>query len=249
MTPFHLHNKTILVTGASSGIGRQIAMSISNMGGCLVITGRNEDRLLDTFKNLKSAGHQYFVADLTNENDLQEMVKKIPMLDGIVHCAGIVKPYPIKFLSKEKIKETFSVNYEAQVELMAQITRQKKLNKQASIVFISSVSSAHPHKGGALYAGSKAALESFSKVIALEFYTSGIRSNCIAAAMVKTPMYDYSEKNASKETMDEHIKKYPLGLGEPDDVANAAVFLLADASKWITGSTITLDGGFLLGGI
>lgn len=249
MTPFHLHNKLILVTGASSGIGRQIAISISDMGGTVVITGRNEERLLDTFKHLKSAGHQYIIADLTNENDLQEMIKKMPLLDGIVHCAGIVKPYPVKFLTKEKIKETFSVNYDAQIELMAQITRQKKLNKKASIVFISSVSAAHPHKGGAMYSCSKAALESFSKVIALEFYTSGIRSNCISAAMVKTPMYDYSEQNASKETMDEHIKKYPLGHGEPDDVANAAIFLLADASKWITGTTITLDGGFLLGGI
>jgi len=249
MTPFHLHNKIILVTGASSGIGRQIAISISAMGGSVVITGRNEERLLDTFKHLKNTGHQYLFADLTNENDLNELIKNLPMLDGIVHCAGIVKPYPVKFLSKEKIKETFSVNYEAQVELMAQITRHKKLNKRASIVFLSSISAAHPHKGGALYAGSKAALESFSKVIALEFYTSGIRSNCIAAAMVKTPMYDYAEQNASKETMDEHVRKYPLGPGEPDDVANATIFLLSDAGKWITGTTITLDGGFLLGGL
>ena len=249
MTPFHLQHKTILVTGASSGIGQQVAISISEMGANVVITGRNEGRLMDTFKKLKNTNHQQIIADITNESDLQQMIKVVPMLDGIVHCAGVVKPFPIKFISKEKIKETFTVNYEAQVELMAQITRNKKLNKRASIVFISSISAAHPHKGGALYAGSKAALESFSKVIALEFYTMGIRSNCIAAAMVKTPMYDYSEQNASKETMDEHTNKYPLGVGEPTDVANATIFLLSDASKWVTGTTITLDGGFLLGGM
>ena len=248
MTPFHLNNKTILVTGASSGIGKQIAISIAAMNAEVVRTARNEDRLLDTYNQLKNIKHKYVIADITNEDDLNILVEKMPMLDGIVHCAGIVQPYPIKFISKEKIKETYSINYDAQVELMSKIARKKKLNKGASIVFLSSISAMHPHRGGALYAGSKAALESFSKVVALEFYTMGIRSNCISAAMVKTPMYDHSEQSASKETMDEHISKYPLGVGLPEDVANAAVFLLSDAARWITGTTVTLDGGFLLGG-
>lgn len=249
MTPFHLHNKTILVTGASSGIGRQIALSICEMGGNVVITGRDKKRLEETFINLKGKNNSSITADLLNQNDLSALVNNIPMLDGIVHCAGIVKPFPVKFLSEEKIQETFQTNYNIQVLLMAQITRQKKINKNASIVFLSSISATHPHKGGALYSASKAAIESLSKVIALEFYPQGIRSNCLSPAMVKTPMYDYAEKGASKETLDEHINKYPLGIGSPSDVANAAVFLLSDASKWITGITITLDGGFLLGGI
>lgn len=249
MTPFHLHNKTILVTGASSGIGRQIALSICEMGGNVVVTGRDKKRLEETFVNLKGKNNSSIIADLLNQNDLSALVNNIPMLDGIVHCAGIVKPFPVKFLSEEKIQETFQTNYNIQVLLMAQITRQKKINKNASIVFLSSISATHPHKGGALYSASKAAIESLSKVIALEFYPQGIRSNCLAPAMVKTPMYDYAEKGASKETLDEHVNKYPLGIGSPADVANAAVFLLSDASKWITGITITLDGGFLLGGI
>ncbi|OFY84373.1 MAG: hypothetical protein A3F72_01000 [Bacteroidetes bacterium RIFCSPLOWO2_12_FULL_35_15] len=249
MTPFHLHNKTILVTGASSGIGRQIALSICEMGGNVVITARDKKRLEETFKNLKGKNNSSITADLLNQNDLSALVNHIPMLDGIVHCAGIVKPFPVKFLSEEKIQETFQTNYNIQVILMAQITRQKKINKNASIVFLSSISATHPHKGGALYSASKAAIESLSKVIALEFYPQGIRSNCLSPAMVKTPMYDYAEKGASKETLDEHVNKYPLGIGSPADVANAAVFLLSDASKWITGITITLDGGFLLGGI
>jgi NAD(P)-dependent dehydrogenase (short-subunit alcohol dehydrogenase family) len=249
MTPFHLHNKTILVTGASSGIGQQIAKSICEMGGNVIITGRNNERLQSTFNELKGTNNKKIVADLLNKNELNEFINQLPALDGIVHCAGLVQPFPIKFLSEEKINVTFLTNYNIQVLLMAAIARQKKINKNASIVFISSISAAHPHKGGALYSGSKAAIESFSKVVALEFYPLSIRSNCIAPAMVKTPMYEYAEKGASKETLDEHVKKYPLGVGTVEDVGNTAIFLLSDASKWITGTTITLDGGFLLGGI
>lgn len=250
MTPFHLHNKTILITGASSGIGRRIAAAICEMGGNVVITGRDEVRLNETFFDLKNNGSNSSIqADLLDKDNLKELVTKLPLLDGIVHCAGIVKPYPVKFISEEKIFETFQTNYNIQVILMAQITRQKKLNNNASIVFLSSISAAHPHKGGALYSGSKAAIESFSKVIALEYYPLGIRSNCISPAMVKTPMYEHAEKGASKETLDQHVNKYPLGVGSTTDVANTAIFLLSDASKWITGISITLDGGFLLGGI
>lgn len=250
MTPFHLYNKTILVTGASSGIGKQIAKSISDMGGNVIITGRNKERLDETFSSLDIKYNNVCItADLLNKEELSSLVNQLPAIDGIVHCAGIVKPFPIKFLTEEKIQETFQSNYNMQVLLMAQVTRQKKLSKNASVVFISSISATHPHKGGALYSGSKAAIESLSKVTALEFYPLGIRSNCISPAMVKTPMYEYAEKGASKETLDEHINKYPLGVGSPEDVANTAVFLLSGASKWITGITITLDGGFLLGGI
>jgi NAD(P)-dependent dehydrogenase (short-subunit alcohol dehydrogenase family) len=249
MTPFHLTNKTILVTGASSGIGRQVAISICNMGGNVIITGRDEQKLNETFNALPSGENKKLVADLLDTDDLSKLVNELPMLDGVVNCAGIVKSIPVKFLTKEKINETFSVNYEIQVMLMAQITRQKKLNNNSSIVFISSISGNHPHIGGALYAGSKAALEAYSKVIALEYFKQGIRSNCVIPAMVKTPMYDYAEKNASKETMDEHVNKYPLGIGMPEDVANACIFLLSSASRWMTGSSILLDGGFLLGGL
>lgn len=248
-TPFHLTDKTILVTGASSGIGQQIAISIAEMGGNLIITGRNEKRLTETFSKLKKGNHSQIIADITKEEDLKSLTQQLPKLDGIVNCVGMVTPFPIKFINHEKINETFDLNYNAQVLLMSSITRAQKLNKNASIVFLSSISGAHPHKGGTLYSGSKIALESFSKVLALEFFPMGIRSNCIAPAMVKTPMYEYSEQNASKETMDAHVSKYPLGVGLPEDVANAAIFLLSDASRWITGTTITLDGGFLLGGL
>lgn len=246
-TPFELHGKTVLVTGASSGIGRQVAASIASMGGNVLLTGRNEQKLVESYEALEGEGHRIIVADLTNEEERMELVKELPVLDGIVHCAGVVQPYPIQFLNQKKIDETLNINYEIPVLLMSAITSKKKLGNNASIVFISSISGQHPHKGGAMYAGSKAALEAFSKVVALEFYAQGVRSNCISPAMVKTDMYDVAAEGMTTEAMDAHIAQYPLGVGYPEDVANTAVFLLSDASRWITGINITLDGGFLLG--
>lgn len=246
-TPFHLYDKTILITGATGGIGQQLAKSIAEMGASLVITGRNQESLKKLLHELSGEGHLLVEADLLNEKSLIQLADKLPMLDGVVHAAGIVSPYPIKFINQAKIDETLNINYEAPVLLMAAITAKRKLNENASIVFISSISAQHPHKGGALYAGAKAALEAFSKVTALEFYQKGIRSNCLSPAMVKTAMYEVAEQNMSTEAMDEHISRYPLGVGYPEDVANATVFLLSSASRWITGQNIILDGGFLLG--
>jgi NAD(P)-dependent dehydrogenase (short-subunit alcohol dehydrogenase family) len=247
MTAFHLHKKTILVTGASSGIGRQTAISISEMGAAVIITGRNETKLAETSALLKGSGHQVLIADLLSEKERNDLVEKLPQLDGIVHSAGVVKPFPIKFINTEKINETLNINYEIPVLLMAGILRKKKLNAKASVVFISSVASKHPYKGGALYAGSKAALEAFSKVLAQEHAAQGIRSNCISPAMVKTAMFDVFEQGAGEPEMVEAVmRQYLLGVGNPEDVANAVIFLLSDAARWITGINITLDGGYLL---
>ena len=246
MTVFHLHNKTILITGASSGIGQQTAINISEMGGTVILTGRNSENLNRTLSLLKGDNHKIISADLLIDNERNELIEKLPQLDGIVHSAGTVNPFPIKFIDQTKINETLNINYEIPVLLMAGILRKKKLNAKASIVFLSSISGQHPHKGGALYASSKAAIEAFSKVVALETYPQGIRSNCISPAMVKTPMYEVAEKCMSKESMDEHVKQYPLGVGYSEDIANSIIFLLSDASRWITGINITLDGGFLL---
>ncbi|MGL4599390.1 MAG: SDR family NAD(P)-dependent oxidoreductase, partial [Bacteroidia bacterium] len=169
-------------------------------------------------------------------------------IDGLVWCAGVVNPFPIRFLDEKKLHETFSINYDAVVLTLAGLLKHKKMNRGASLVFMSSISAAHPHKGGALYGGSKIALETFSKTLALELYPQKIRSNCISAAMVQTPMYEQAEEKMSKEEMDKHISRYPLGTGKPDDVAHAAIYFLSDASSWVTGTTLTLDGGFLLHG-
>ncbi|HET8837878.1 MAG TPA: SDR family oxidoreductase [Flavobacteriaceae bacterium] len=247
MKNFELQNKTILVTGASSGIGAQTAISISKAGGKVILSARNESRLQTVFNQLKGTGHQIRPADLTDENQIETLIDAVPNLDGLVQSSGMVRPFPVKFIGKKQIDEMFAVNYSAPILLTSKLFKAKKINPSASLVFMSSISSHFAHKGGALYSGSKAAVNSFSKTIAIEYGTKKIRSNVISAAMVKTPIFDEAEKAVSKEMMDKHGENYPLGFGEPEDVANAIIFLLSDASKWITGTELVMDGGLTAG--
>lgn len=247
-TSFHLNNKTILITGASSGIGRETAIKCSEMGAKIILTARNKERLELTEKKLKGSGHKLIVCDLLNEKELKDLITKCDNVDGVVHCSGVVKPFPIGFLSKEKMDETMGPNFYAVVALTNSLFKNKKVNNNASIIFMSSVSGQHPHKGGSMYAASKAAVEAFSKTVALEFYAKGIRSNCISPAMVKTEMYESAANDMTREGMEAHVAKYPLGVGHPEDVANAAIFLLSPASKWVTGINLIMDGGMLLQG-
>lgn len=246
--PFSLEGKTILITGASSGIGREVAISTSKMGAQIIITGRNEERLKNTFGELNGDNHMFILADLTLEDDIIKLVNSINQINGVVHCAGILQPFPIKFIQKKQIDTMFTINYYSAVLLSAKLLKQKKILNQASFVFISSISGTYrPYFGGALYAGSKAAIEAFSKGLAFENAGQKIRSNCISPAIIKTPIFD---EYIGSITIDDNIKayekQYPLGFGEPVDVANAAIYLLSDASKWVTGSTIVMDGGLMV---
>lgn len=241
-----LKNKTILITGASSGIGSQIAIDCANEGAKVIVTGRNKERLNAVYSKLSGKGHLQFDFDMTNENATKNFIKQIDNISGLVHCAGVLKPYPIKFLTSEKIDETMKINFNSAVYLVAQLAAQKKISKNASFVFMSSISGQFPHKGNSLYCASKAAIETFSKTVALEFQHLFLRSNCICPAMIKTPMYDEAEQGMSKELMDQHIAKYPLGVGYPEDISNMAQFLLSDKSRWLTGQNIKMDGGFTM---
>ncbi len=247
MNPFELENKTILVTGASSGIGEQAAISIANSGARVILSARNQEKLIETKTKLIGEGHEIIVADLTNEDELNQLVDTIKNIDGFVQSSGIVRPFPIKFIGQKQLEEMFGINYQAPVLLVSKLFKAKKINPKSSLVFMSSISSHFPHKGGALYSGSKAAINSFSKTIALEYATQQTRSNVISAAMVKTPLFDEAEKAVTKEMMDKHGEHYPLGFGEPEDIANAIIFLLSDASKWITGTELVMDGGLTAG--
>lgn len=247
VTPFHLNGKTILVTGASSGIGREAAVTIAAMGGKVLATGRDQIRLDQTLQSLPEKDHSALPCDLTDEMQLDSMVERLTALDGIVHSAGIVKPFPVKFIGSKQAAEMNSINFLAPVLLTAKLFKAKKIQKNASLVFMSSISAHHSHKGGALYAAAKAGIEAFSKTVALEHAGQGVRSNCISAAMVRTPLFDNAEKAISKELMDAHGLHYPLGFGEPKDIANAIVFLLSDASRWITGTSLVMDGGLTAG--
>ena len=243
---FSLENKTILITGASSGIGRECAIKCSESGAKLIVTGRNKERLDETLKALTGNGHRAIICDMLNEKEMNELVSNADALDGVVHCAAVVKLFPIAFLNEQKINETLLPNFYSVIYLTTKLFKFKKINNSASLVFVSSIAGQHPHRGSSMYAASKAAVEAFSRTIALEYSVQKIRANCVCPAMVKTPVYEASQDFLTQEAMDAHISKYPLGLGHPDDVANAVSFLLSPASKWITGINLIMDGGLLL---
>ncbi len=242
--PFSLEGKTVLVTGASSGIGRQACISISQMGGRIVAVGRNVSRLDSALEMLQGEGHIRVCADLTQADQRNALVEALPRLNGVLHSAGITKHVPVQFLSEKHLREIYSINYEAPILLTQMLLKSKKLGDGASIVFIASTAGLYGAKALAAYGGSKAALIASARVFALELAPRRIRSNCLAPAMVETPMATQTEDFVSSESMMEHRKLYPLGFGMPADVANAAIFLLSEAGRWITGITLILDGGY-----
>jgi NAD(P)-dependent dehydrogenase (short-subunit alcohol dehydrogenase family) len=244
MNAFDLKGKTILVTGASSGLGKQTAITASEYGAKVIVTGRNLSRLDETYRSLAGEGHRQFAADLTVQADIDRLVASLPQLDGLVHSTGISELAPAQFITEEVISKTFRISFDASVLLTAGILRKKKLTKgNSSIVFISSISTRYPFVGGAMYISAKAALEAYARVLALELASRGTRVNCIAPAFVRTPMLDETAENFSQEAVDKIEQRQLMGLGDPVDVANTIIFYLADASKWVSATNLILGGG------
>lgn len=241
--PFTLEGKTILVTGASSGIGRAVAIECSKMGAVVFLTARTEARLRDTLNALEGNGHQYIIADMTNEEDIKSLVEQIPSLDGVVFAAGISLLKPVQVLSEKDIQSVFATNYSGPVLLTKTLVKTKKLNAEASLVYISSVSgNGNTATGLSLYGSSKSALNSYAKYAALELAGKKIRCNTICPGRIETNLLQ--NQTMSAEDIEKDIAKYPLRrYGKPEEVAQAAVYLLSDTTKWITGTTITIDGG------
>ncbi len=241
---FTLTGKTILVTGASSGLGAATAIECSKMGGILIITGRNDERLNDTFSKLEGKNHIKLPFDFLDNNKIDEFVNALPPLDGIALCAGITKTIPVKFISNDNIHEIFQINLISSMQMIQKLLKQKKINKGGSIVFISSISTEYADKGNSIYAASKGGINSFMKVLALELASQKITSNCIQPGMVPTGML--AAGVITEDQLIEEKKNYPLGFGEPTDIANGIIYLLSDAAKWVTGSVLTIDGGVTL---
>ena len=243
--PFSLVGKTILVTGASSGIGRTTAVFCSRMGARVVITGRNELRLQETLDGLYGEGHLQIAADLTDKESIALLIKELPQLNGVVHCAGIGHRKPCKSISEEDITSVMSANFNSAVLLQAGLLSGRKIEKSASIVFISSRAAEIPDIANSIYSASKGALKSYAKCLSLELAPRNIRVNCICPAVVITPLI--LDSGVDLEQLKVEEAKYPLKrYGKPEDIANLAVFLLSDASSWMTGSCIDITGGSIL---
>lgn len=241
--PFSLKGKTILVTGASSGIGRETAVVCSRMGAKVVITGRNEERLSQTMAQLEGDGNSMFVADLVDAEQTETLAAGCPELDGIVHCAGIGDRTLLKTVREKDIERVMTANFNGPVLLQRALLKKKRVKPAASIIFIASRAPFAPTPGNGLYAASKGAMIAYAKVLGLELANQGIRVNCVCPAMVWTELV---QRDAELTGADYHEaeKAYPLKrFGRPDDVANLVVFLLSDASSWITGSCIDITGG------
>ena len=241
--PFTLKGKTILVTGASSGIGQATAVECAQMGAEVVITGRDTERLQAT-ADLMGTLNAQIAADLTNQEDVERLVASLPPLDGAVLCAGNSTTLPLQFGSREKFDEMFNVNFFAPVELLRLMYKKKVLQKGASVVLIASIGGTHSFMpGNGVYGASKAALNSLMKYAAREYASRKIRVNSICPGMVDTPLIHRG--TITEEQLAEDAKRYPLGrYGKPDDIANGAVYLLSDASSWLTGHDLVIDGGF-----
>lgn len=239
-----LSNKHILVTGASSGMGRVFSQMIAKEGAIVTIVARNEERLQQTLDSLDGKGHDYKVCDLTDENQMKNIISDMTPIDGVVFCAGINDYVPVKFLKQEKIDRIFQTNYFSEILLTQMLLKRKLLKKGASLVYISSLSSVLGVQGTLLYASSKAAINSAVKVIAAELAPQGIRANAICPGIVKTEML--SGTNIDEEAFMKQAEDYPLGLGTPEDVGNAVIYHLSDGSRWLTGQSMILDGGYSL---
>ncbi|MGM9831303.1 MAG: SDR family NAD(P)-dependent oxidoreductase [Paludibacteraceae bacterium] len=239
--PFSLENKTILVTGASSGIGRGIAIACANMGAQVILTARNRERLHETLCLMEGSDHIVSPADLTNEQDRQRLIECLPQLNGIVHCAGVMRRIPCKMITQEDIDYVFQPNIEAPMLLQAGLLQARKIEKSASVVFIASIAARSSVAGNSLYSASKGALISYARCLAMELASRQIRVNCICPAMVWT---DLALVGATKEELEKDQQKYPLKrYGKPEDIAHLCVYMLSDTSAWMTGSCVDITGG------
>lgn len=244
--PFSLEGKTILVTGASSGIGRATAIECAKMGAQIIVTGRNKERLDETYGALKGSGHQLIIGDLRDAGFLDSLVAGLPVLDGLVNNAGFGHSLPVKFITEEALSGIFSVNTFAPIMLTRHLAKRKLIRRGGSIVFTSSISGvlcAAPALS--MYAATKGAINGFIKGAAIDFAPMRIRVNSVIPGMVETNIM--AGEIVTQEQLEVDKKRYPLGrYGKPEEVAHAIIYLLSDASQWVTGSNLLIDGGYTL---
>lgn len=243
--PYTLEDKTILVTGATSGIGRCVAVECSKLGAKLVITGRNDNRLKETLSMLEGAGHLMIAADLSKYEEIEKVVDFVPQLDGFSNNAGITKVLTVKHIKKVDLDNIIVTNTIAPIILTQLLVKRKKMKSNSSIIFTSSLSGNYcVHYGESMYAASKGAISGFAKGAALDLSSSAIRVNCVSPGIVKTHIFTGI---LTEEELTEKQKFFPLKrFGQPEDVAYAIIYFLSDASCWVTGADLKIDGGYTL---
>ena len=241
--PFSLEGRTILVVGASSGIGQCTAIECSKLGARVIICARKEDALRETLSQMEGDGHQILLAELTVQEDLERLAQETPTIDGLVLSAGKGLTLPFPFATREKFDEIMNINYFSQVEILRLLLKKKKIAKGASIVFVSSVGGVKVFNvGGAIYGASKSAIDATMKFCAKELASKKIRVNSINPGMTKTKLIDRG--TLTDEQFQADIEKYPLKrYGEPIDIALGIIYLLSNASSWVTGQALCIDGG------
>ena len=246
--PFSLSGKKIIITGASSGIGRQCAISCSQMGALVVLIGRDESRLQETLSLMEGDGHLVCPVDLNQLENIkplvEDVVSKLGPLDGFIHSAGIEKTLPIKSLKPADYEDIIRVNTLSAFEFVRYFSASKNFNQGGSMVIISSITSVIGRVGVSAYAASKGAIVSAVKTMALELAKRNVRINAVSPGTVLTPLMQSYLFQISDEERQKRVDGFPLGLGEPTDVANACIYLLSDASRWVTGQNLVVDGGY-----
>lgn len=241
--PFSLTGKTVLVTGASSGIGQATAIECSKLGAKVVICARNAERLNETFSQLEGDGHQQIIAELTSADDIARLVEESPVLNGAVLCAGKGLTLPFPFCDRGKYDDIFDINFFSPVEILRLLVKKKKVAKESSVVFVASIGGVEKYSpGNAIYGASKAALTSTMKFCARELAAKKIRVNSVNPGMTNTKLIQRG--TLTDEQLKADMETYPLKrYGEPNDIAHGIIYLLSDASSWVTGHTLIIDGG------
>jgi NAD(P)-dependent dehydrogenase (short-subunit alcohol dehydrogenase family) len=243
-----LTGKTVIITGASSGIGRETAILLSKVGANLILIGRNNDRLKETMNNLEGQGHESISFDLFGFSVYDQLFNKIfkddKKISGFVHCAGISKLVPLRNMKIQDLDEMMKINYYSFMLLSKEFTKKKNIDPNgASMVAISSIASIGSKKGLSIYSATKSSLNISIKALAQEYANRNIRFNTVAPGWIKTNLTNKATQKMTTEKLETYMNSYPLGQGETSDIANAIAFLLSDASKWITGITLVVDGG------
>ena len=243
--PFAIEGKTILVTGATSGIGRATAIACAQMGANVILNGRNVSRLEETLRMMCDVEkHHIISADLTDEEQVKALIEQCPIVDGVACCAGVANMNPFAFVSQEEMERIFQINCFAPVMLVNRLMKAKKLGKGSSVVFVSSVDGPKVvHAGNSVYSGSKSALVGLARNMAIDLASKKIRVNCVLPGTTDTPMI--RTENVTEEMLAETAKQFPLKrFAHPEEIANAIIFLLSDGASFINGTELTVDGGY-----